>query len=422
MVDICNDPQLQARGIASAAAAMHWATRGDYWRYPVHDLSGVNIGYRLKLRAPDATRPKYLWEGGKPANPATDFYHAPDIAEAIAAASGVVYLANGEPSVLAYHAAGIRNVFATTHTENKVPDGTLAMLRQLGVTRLVYAPDADDTGIKSAVKFREYLAGSGIDFEALDLNACVAAKGDFNDLWIASHFNAENARNALQRLPALSLPAPVEKPTPRQAAPITDKASLIAAIGSALNLDPAAVKATGFSRKNFKCLWHDDKQASAGFNWHTGAVYCFVCGMIQRDDVAARVNIDVSRYQTQPAPKVRSKNEAQKSALLHIPPNRISNQYQYISFDKPAPPASWWVTADIPHSHHAALLLTCDVGATRLVLAMHAAFLAGKLNGQNFTVGELAAISPIERSAIYRAIEKMQNLGLVALLGIEGIE
>jgi hypothetical protein len=205
------DNLLHIRGILFAARLMHWFVQGMFWRYPVYDMSGAIVAYRKKALDSNAS-PKYLWDGTKGQ---AKYYHSPKILAAVSAANGVLYIANGEPSVLAYHAAGIENVLSW-FGENAVPATLARDLHKMGVRYVIYAPDADDAGLSSAAKVRDLLAGSGIHFEAHDLSGVVPAKGDFNDVWINVGFDAALAKNKLDALPILTpnQPSPLA-PLPR---------------------------------------------------------------------------------------------------------------------------------------------------------------------------------------------------------------
>lgn len=292
--EVTLDTKLSQRGILGAARAMQWHPDGGGWRYPVFSLSGSVVTHRWKNA--DSAAPagsKYLW---KPTKGCARYYHAPDIRQAVQAAGGVLYIANGEPSVLAYHAAGMRNVLSW-YGEASVPASLVDDLRALNVARVIYPPDNDSAGRSSAVKVRDLLAGSGIDFEALSLANDLPDKADFNDLWIACGFSPEQARKSLQRLPALKLPAQ-SKPAPVvvAASTIVDTPDeLIRAV--AVRLEIAGFKANGWSRKNIVSPFRDELRPSAGFNVKSGVLHDFTTGQSYGVKVVAdRLGIDWRRY------------------------------------------------------------------------------------------------------------------------------
>src|SRR5687767_12951681 len=127
---------LEQRGIATAAEQARWQSQKlkqqSGWAYPVyHYQTGTVIAQRWKAAEPQAM--KYAWLPSKPSDAAADWYILPKTRQAIAAAQGTAYLANGEPSLLAYHAAGIHNAIATTLSEVSIPSSLCEVLQALGI-------------------------------------------------------------------------------------------------------------------------------------------------------------------------------------------------------------------------------------------------------------------------------------------------
>ena len=205
---------LKKRGISDPATRAGWH---DYtyknqagWAYPVYEpIMGVEIAKRWKSAQSGGM--KYAWIPNKPASPTADWYILPETFSAIAHHDGVAYLANGEPALLAYHAAGIQNVIATTLSEVAVPKNMLIMLNDLGISRLLYPVDKDAAGEKSAISWRDALRESGIDFEAYTWGDDAPEKADANDIWMQVGFDTDEFATRLNNLSELNLPVPEAK-------------------------------------------------------------------------------------------------------------------------------------------------------------------------------------------------------------------
>jgi hypothetical protein len=292
---------LQARGIAEQADLAGWQELdSDFWEYPVFAPDGSILGYRQK-KMPHSTVKgfKYLWKGGKPENEAAQWYIQKDTIQAIKDAGGVCFLSNGEPAMLAYRAAGILNVIATTLSEVAVPKNALSYLRLIGVNRLIYIVDSDKAGVQSAINWRDSLAASGIDLEILAWPEILPAKSDANDALmyaraladkpqdedydpLADNLSIETAfANILKACYRPILPAQEAK-APKLAIDFKDfdRSPLVAAIGQALSSSGL------LGRKVWQTVWqechcpfHEDKEASAGFNLESGVLNCMgSCG------------------------------------------------------------------------------------------------------------------------------------------------
>ena len=211
--------KLTARGIARQAEAMRWQPDKRGWTYPVYDRAGVVIARRWKAYD-SAAKPKYLWLDGTKAQ----VYHVgAGLRDAITDAGGVLYIANGEPAVLTFHAAGLFNVlsfFGESILPNTVADDLLA----LDVQIVRYYPDQDQAGQRAALKLRAALQGSGITFDCRALPADLPDKADTNDWWQKLDFDAVVFQAALSDAPAADLPAPETAPAlirrQQQAAPV----------------------------------------------------------------------------------------------------------------------------------------------------------------------------------------------------------
>lgn len=218
------DAKLSGRGLLSAARAMDWQPKhlvkiGDGWQYPVYDQGGQIVATRFKHLDSQAS-PKYLWLNKSKAL----YYHAPDLLDAITAAGGVLIVANGEPGVLTFHAAGIRNVLCI-FGESNLPDGVAELFKSWGVTRVEYYPDLDapvamktgeikaPAGLRAARRWNDALTAVGITFNAYDLSIHgLPTKGDTNDLWQAVAFDQDAFSAALAACPLAVLPVIETKP------------------------------------------------------------------------------------------------------------------------------------------------------------------------------------------------------------------
>jgi hypothetical protein len=147
---------LRKRGILAAAQRAQWQPQGNCWQYPIYDLSGAVLTYRYKaqpraldMAAKSDSKPKYWWAGQKPDN--CHYYLLPGLQGAIREHHGLLYIASGEPDVLAFKSAGIDNVLCW-FGETSVPPNLVALLRELGVKEVVVYPDRDRTGYKAAEK------------------------------------------------------------------------------------------------------------------------------------------------------------------------------------------------------------------------------------------------------------------------------
>ncbi len=325
---------LNNRGIAKTAISAGWTQvrfqNTDYYNYPVYGLvSNQILTYRLKA-LPGQTGAKYLWLQNKPAS--TLYYRHPafDLISEVAKADGVLYLANGEPSVLAYVAAGLYNVISW-FGEGSVPASLVDDLQSLGVKEVRYAADKDEAGRKSAAKVRDKLQGSGIVFQALDWGNAVAARGDANDLWISCEFDTVQFQQTLKLLSPLILPESVETPVRRFNASDFNhhQADLIASVSSRLGI--SGFRANGWSIRNIISPFRDEKHPSAAFNRQTGVLYDFGSGeSYSLRVVAERLGIDCHLDFPQKQSQKPRSSAALKPAIPLIEPfNPPAKEIQY---------------------------------------------------------------------------------------------
>lgn len=312
------------RGIASAAQDAGWSEHSfsgqKGWRYPLFNARGQRYAvegktaYRWK-NADSKGNPKYAWLPTKPDG--IRYYLLPDTLAAIKQAGGRVYIASGEPDVLAYRSAGIHNVICW-FGELTPPDTLAADLQAMGVWMAIYCPDRDNTGMKSAAKVDHLLDGSEVAFDCRALPGEIGSKYDINQLWM--DVQADPARFALElaQLPMIDSidlqlfgmeDAPDEDHDPRPLPPAADKelpARFVEAILRDVESQPGwkKWKANGWSN-NFRCPLHaGDDRASAGFNRVSMSFNCFTCGDKNSKDYGAERGIHLRDFFDDPLPRV----------------------------------------------------------------------------------------------------------------------
>lgn len=299
---------LEARGIATIAKKYQWQPQNFRqnagWIYPVfHYQTEAIIAKRWKAAV--ASSPKYAWLPNKPQDPAASWYILPETKEAISAANGTAYLANGEPALLAYHAAGIKNTIATTLSEVGVPPVTVQVLQAMGIKRLLYPIDKDAAGEKSALNWRDALRASGVDYEAFSWGDSAPEKSDANDIWIQVAFDKNAFANTLKNLSALELPLPEIKSFDDNSFGEKHEKNfdetpqgLIEAIASRLGI--SGWKNNGWSQKNFSSPFREDNQPSAAINFNSGVLHDFGTGeSYSPTQVAKQLGIDWKRFYPQ---------------------------------------------------------------------------------------------------------------------------
>lgn len=307
---------LIARGLMSSCSEANWHEHtfsGQAgWHYPIYNSAGQQFvvngerAYRWK-NADSNGSPKYAWLPSKPDK--ARYYLLPGTLEAIKAEYGACFLASGEPDVLAYRAAGRRNVICWFDGETSVPPTLADDLVLMGITRLTYAPDRDDTGMKSAAKVFTALKDSEIMLRVLRLPADIGSKFDINKLWQQVNFNCEKFGLALVDAPDID---PVDlylygegNTGLTHGAASDDDVELPErfkdAIVQYVEGLPGFKKwdADGWSN-NFKCPLHKDEHASAGYNRETHSFKCFVCGNKSAKDFGATANIHLREYFDKP--------------------------------------------------------------------------------------------------------------------------
>ena len=295
--------QLQRRGIAQIAVS--------YGAREVWHNSRPAIGFHAlptqaeRFKYGDGRKPKSGWTSGHKEKFGADIYvpqgDDPLIA-AVAAAGGVIWIANGEPSLWSYHAAGVLNSICW-YGEGSIPHNLVTRLREWGVTEVRNPADHDQAGRQSAKGVRSVLKDSGIRYLPLLWGENLKEGYDANDAWIDAKFDAARFADVLNSRKALILPSDELPPRRMPAAADSDRGmkradAIAEIIGKA--------EANGRTKKsgdwvNFRCFFHDDHDASAGINTKTGAYKCFVCDSIPFEEVCERLGIDYHPY-TPPEP------------------------------------------------------------------------------------------------------------------------
>jgi len=183
---------LEARGILAAAERAGWQAHTltldgaahPGWLYPIFNHAGAPYPQR-RWKAADDQKPKYFWPQTQPEK--SKYYFLPGLLSAIQQNNGQVYIASGEPDVLAYHAAGLPNVLSWFGETSLPPTLARDLSEHLKVTSVVYAPDRDDTGMRSAALLVAALERSDIGYQITALPADMGSKYDVNRLWIETH-------------------------------------------------------------------------------------------------------------------------------------------------------------------------------------------------------------------------------------------
>jgi hypothetical protein len=404
--------KLENRGIAVIAKANGWkperkkqndngvAKWEEGWAYPIcHYQTGKVIAKRWKAANKATSQSPYAWLPSKPKDPAADWYILPGTPQAIAAQQGTVYLANGEPALLAYHAAGIHNVIATTLSEISVPKNTLDVLRALGVSRLLYPIDNDEAGLQSAINWRDALRGSGIDFQAFSWGESATAKADANDMWIAVGFDTQAFARILANLSEMLLPAPEAKKEPAKIAYSgKGKEALVAAV-------IAGYESIGYRGHgkylNGRCLFHDDESASGGVNRETGWTHCFVCGNLPPEKSAAALGITIDDFfpsVSRPAQAKRNSPLGEKSmdkSLSDIHQKADSSAGKSLSdidvkTDLPSDEKSpLWFLGTLPDSWRSAFCRYFKPSVAPVVELVHELARQGYIQPEDFTLEQI---------------------------------
>ncbi len=338
--------RLQERGILQAALDAGWDFLNWYgtpgWSFPLYqangqkwvmpDNAGVARGRAAqRWKALDSNHnPKYLWgypdqsrENGDVRQPVgCGYYWLPggDTKQAIDSAGGVLIVACGEPDTLTFATVGKRNV-VSFFGEGLIPDNAVDVFHKLGVRRIAYYPDNDNTGWDDALKLIEKFDGSGIEVDvyALPDEKAWTDVNDINDLWIACGFDKDEFLSTLDACKSINAALV-------RAAPVTqeyednDEAwrkyheDIERALG-------AYWKRGGGWSKYMRCIFanhdHDDRNPKATYHKEKHVFRCFKCSQTwQGDQVAERLGIErpKSTPKQQPITPAKTANGAGQAA------------------------------------------------------------------------------------------------------------
>ena len=383
---------LADRGILDTALHAGWQSSNNGWDYPIHNLDGQIVTRRWKAY-PDTNSQKYRWLPNKPAG--ADYYFGVLITvlqAAIANANSTLYIANGEPAVLTFIAAGLLNVLSW-FGETSIPKNLVETLEFLQIKKIIYIPDNDDAGLNSARKLQKLLAPTDIELILLDWGDHVDHKGDANDLWIQVNFNPQHFQDVVGSLQPLTPPVEAPRNTInevfRPSSPlITSTDDYDQAVQNTIQalmrtLDVDSFKGNGWS-KNFQCVLpnHKDRRPSAGIHQESGVYKCFACGItLSPRDLAEHLGIPWPQRQGQIAPR-RS----------HQPTPPIESELQ-----------GWWPT-DIPDGAISFILNFLPNSAASILYWLNRAFNTDQLDPRCFTIKEAAAIIKVSPRTLAQTI------------------
>lgn len=295
---------LADRGLLNEATKAGWFPNGTGWKYPVYDNNEQQIDGVYRWKAFDSgKRPKYLWEPAE-ATGRPVYYILPGTREAIDKAQGKVIIASGEPDVLAYRAAGTRNVLCW-FGEGQTPETLAGDLTSFGVRRVECYPDCDETGIKWAQTIAQRLNGSGIGVEIYELPGASGSKMDINRLWIDCAFVPDKFWEQIALAPPMNIKVAEPKPLPLVDHKFDDMPDgFYQAIEKALGV--AEYKSDGWS-KPIKCPMKNHEHDTPGgyaAAWHKEKhiLSCLKgCGTdILAKEVGAALSIDWREFVPKP--------------------------------------------------------------------------------------------------------------------------
>lgn len=411
---------LRKRGLLEAAQAMNWKAvqwrgRIPYWRYPLVTPAGEVIGHRYKAITEEGL--KYHWGEGKPSDLWSNWYFAHDVKEAVAAADGVAYLANGEPSLLAFRAAGVQNVIATTHSEVTVPPAVAESLTALGITKLINIADSDAAGEAAAVKWRNALHETAIDYAAHKWDAALGSHADANDLWLHVEQDAARFRAMLLSVEPLLLPSYEASTQPvRERDRAFDTSEPQQRMANAVERELEARHVfTGKQHgawRTMNCIHHDDQNASAGFNVESGTINCFACGSHSLSKNAQYFNIDWRDYYPQysrgaperPAAITEPEPPAVQQLILQRHEAFLRGE-RYAWINQAQLPV-WIVSAILNLAHGRS-------SAPAVFAQLHHAFYTGTLNWAIFSAEEVYKVLNLRRGTVQRALDFLEELGFI---------
>lgn len=421
-----NNHLLQQRGILESARESGWQDAYKFfpdigkqwgWKYPLVDpLTCEPIDYFWKNADNTQKGKKYRPFDGSLTDYWAGTWYIPEpqkVMEAVRDNEGVLYIANGAPSLLAYRAAGYYNSIAG-RAETKPPEKLALVLTKYGVTRVLYPVDNDTAGKQSAEHWREALRGTGIDFEPLQWQTD-NPKYDANDAWIESQFDKALFTKKVNNCLPLKLAPPKPRPT-YDNADYSDNAPLIEKIISRLGIQHW--NQSGYARKNVFSPFRDEKVPDFNINRDTGVGYDFGTGIsYSPKQIADALGISYEKPQkTKKQDKPVEKHESLLDLILYDKP-----------LENPALPIvetaeslrvknkSWIKQQYLPTSWLRAVIALTDSRSSVVIVLMklHHAFLNKDLDSSDFTIAQVLEAIGLPRGSTSAAIKTLENWGFV---------
>ena len=312
---------------------------GAGWLWDTVTLNGIRAE---RWKSVNSTKPpnakrwsKYLWH---PKKPEDGFYFDPDgnLGAAVKAAFHNLFIVGGEIAAMSMFDGGFRNTTCFFGDETIPIESFVADLTALGVQEVIMIPDRDNAGLKCATTVRDILSKSlDIGFTCYALPYPLEDKHgkDVNDWWIDLQQQGATLTEHIDTLPLWRLPEP--KPNVIDF-PLIDAGNkdlpprFIEAVlrDVEARADPNKAfrwGADGWST-NFRCPFHDDQQASAGFNRESMSFKCFACGKKSAKEYGEGVGLMLRDFYDAPVPTAKptpaptTAPQAQKAAAVGIAP------------------------------------------------------------------------------------------------------
>ncbi len=294
------------------------------WLWDTYTLEGAKA---QRWKSASSQRPegssswaKYRWHPDKPSGNAGYFDPDYGLKDAIKHAFGCLYIVGGEIAAMSMFAAGFRNT-TSFFGDNAIPRDTLLEdLKTLGVSLLYMIPDRDTAGMNCAATVRDLVSRDlDLEFSVYALPYEIAEKHgkDVNDLWLQLGANREAFRDAVDAMPIWKLPEP--KPTVLTFPLVTSfnedlpegfKSALFRDVESRAPQNKAFRWHSDGWSSNIRCPFHDDKEASAGFNKESMSFKCFACGAKSAKEYGEGVGIIMRDYFDDGVPLAHSNGTA----------------------------------------------------------------------------------------------------------------
>lgn len=265
---------------------------GTGWLYDSKCMDNQTIAtrwksfYSTKDEAPESERErwqKYRWSPEKPET--ARYFYPPRVSlkNAIQEASNHLWIVGGDIGSMTMFEAGIPHVISC-FGDSGIPDALPDDLRDWQVLFLHVVADRDGSGEKWAMRIKELvypkLPDAIIKFYALPYPLEKSHGKDVNDYWL-DQGKPEKFEDMLMSLPEWVLPE--REPEVKQSRLHLDDdqeipESLKAEIRFRLGVKEA-YNNEGWSRKNVRCPFHDDKEPSATWNDEKSILHCHAgCG------------------------------------------------------------------------------------------------------------------------------------------------